>query len=105
MANTKITITFTKDNNVADVYTHTFPDDAALKRIIDAHQIIYAELDVDPQSNTFGQMVSVSNNQARKAMVSWAIHNWKLASVRNEQRIVSDAATQAIGDIPSNEVP
>jgi hypothetical protein len=98
MANTKITVTFTKDDNAFDAYTHTFNDDAVLKRIIDAHQTIYGTTD------EFGVFTPTNNNQARKAMVKWAIDNWKLASKNLEQAVAAKAAAGAITDIPSTEI-
>lgn len=98
MANTKITVTFTKDDNTSDVYTHTFNDDLVLKRIIDAHQVIYGTTD------EFGVFTAATNNQARRMMVKWAIDNWKLAAKNLEQTNAAKAAAAAITDIPSAEV-
>lgn len=96
MANTKITVTFTKDDNTSDTYTHTFTSDAVLKRIIDAHQIIYGAFDG-------AVFLPASNNQARKAMVKWAVDNWKLAAKNLEQVDAAKAAAAAITDIESND--
>ena len=104
MANTKITITFTKDDNSFDGYVHSFPDDATLTRIIDAHQKLYAELDTDPNSQTFGQMLDVNKNKARKKMVNWAIQNWKSAAVNYEQQVAAATATANVASITSTEL-
>jgi hypothetical protein len=97
MANTKITVTFTKDDNSENSYVHTFDNDASLNRIINAHQTIYGS------TNVVGTFLPASNNQARKRMVKWAVENWKLAAKNLEQEEVAIAARATITDIPSTD--
>ena len=96
MANTKITVTFTKDDNTENTYVHAFDNDASLNRIINAHQIIYGAMDG-------AVFLPASNNQARRRMVRWAVENWKLAAKSLEQEQAAVTAKATITDIPSND--
>ena len=93
-----ITVTFTNDANVSNQYVKTLTN-GSLNRMINAYQNIYGVVDTNPQSNTYGQIVAVSNNQARDAMVDGVFRGWKAATKRWEQDQAAIAAANGVSDL------
>jgi len=98
-ANTKITVTFTKDDNSTTSYDVGLNSDGHLNRIINAYQVQYGAFDAN---NVF---VQATNSQAKKAMVNALVTGWKNFTKNYELQVAQDAAANTVVDIPLTPGP